>query len=213
MEVYGTKPKRFTKEWWGYFWDYYKWHTIGGAFAAVLIGVTFVQCATQTNYDLQVDFIAEYGLQSEEQEALVALAESAAEDITENGKTEAFVLALNMVETQDMQMTQAMQTKLMIEMGYSDGYTFIMSKKYADMLTEYEVLQPTSEWAGEYANDGVVISLADCRKLSEIGIETSGDRELYIGIAPLKENDIGDEEKIARYENGVRFAKSLIEQR
>lgn len=212
MEVYGTKPKRFTKEWWGYFWDYYKWHTIGGAFAGFLIITSCVQCATQTKYDLQIDYISEYGLTQESEAALTELASQATQDITGNGKTEVFVMNLNMMQTQDVQMTQAMQTKLMVEMGYSEGYAFIMTKQYADLMAEQGVLMPTSEWAGEYKNDGYVVSLAGCSALSNIGIDAAGN-DLYIGITALRDKEIEDELKVARHENSIRFAQYLISQR
>lgn len=212
MEVYGTKPKRFTKEWWGYFWDYYKWHTIGGAFVAFLIITSCVQCITQTKYDLQIDYISEYGILSEHKDALKVLAEENVEDATGNGKNEVFVLSLNMSQANDPQMMQAMQTKLMVEMGYSEGYAFIMTKQYADLMTEQGVLEPTSIWAGECANDGSVISLADCTALSQIGIDAA-KQDLYIGITKLREKEKEDELEVKRYENGVRFAQCLINQR
>ncbi len=212
MEVYGIKPKRFTKEWWGYFWDYYKWHTIGGGFVAFLVITSCVQCITQTKYDLQVDYISEYGILSEHEDALRALAEEKIEDVTGNGKNEVSILSLNMSQANDPQMMQAMQTKFVIEMGYSEGYAFILTKQYADLMTEQGVLEPTSAWAGEYANDGCVISLSGCTALSEIGIDAS-EQDLYIGIHKVREKEKEDELEVKRYENGVRFAQYLINQR
>ena len=42
-EKYGVVPKRFTREWWDYFWMYYKWHTIAIAFVIIAVTVTIVQ--------------------------------------------------------------------------------------------------------------------------------------------------------------------------
>ncbi len=211
MEVYGVKPKMFTKEWWGYFWYYYKWHTLGGAFAAFLIITSCVQCATQTKYDLQIDFISEYGLLQETEDALTAIVAENIEDVTQNGVNEAFVLSLNMGETQDVQMMQAMQTKLMIEMGYSEGYVFIMTKQYADMITENEVLEKTEVWAGDKANDGYVISLANNKALANIGIDAAG-QDLYIGVLKMKDDQKEEELACARYQNGIKFAQYLVSQ-
>lgn len=212
MEVYGKKPKRFTKAWWEYFWEYYKWHTVSAVVAAVLIAVTCVQCATKIKYDIQVDFISEFGLLTEQEDALEALAAGCAEDITGNGISEAYVMNLNMNDSGGAEMSQAMQTKLMVEMGYSEGYAFIMTKKYADLLTEENVLSPTAEWAEEYANDGCVISLSDCTALYDISINAE-EQDLYIGVTALRSKDKDDKREIARHENGIRFARYLIRQR
>lgn len=211
MEVYGVKPKKFTKEWWGYFWYYYKWHTLGVLFAAFLIVTSFVQCVTQTKYDLQIDFITEHYITTEQEEKLTEIIEANIDDVTQNGDVEAFVLSLNMTN-EDVQMTQALSTKMMIEFGYSEGYVFIMSKKYADMVLEHGIMEETSAWAGEQANDSGVVSLAGCKALSDIGIDATS-HDLYIGVLKMRDDDKEDELEIARYENGKKFAQFLINQR
>lgn len=208
MEVYGTKPKRFTKEWWGYFWYYYKWHTLAVVFASFLIIYSSVQCAMQPKYDLHIDYISEFGLTEESEKALTELMCANIDDINGNDKIDAFVLNLNMNESADVQMTQAMQAKLMLEMGYSDSYVFIMTKKYADMFTENDVLKPVSEWLGTDA-DGMTVSLADSDALADIGIDAKG-QDLYVGVRPLRDKDDKPEDA-AEYENGVKFAKYLID--
>ena len=45
-EKYGEVPPKFTKKWWEYFWDYYKWHVIITVVAVLIASVTIVQCAT-----------------------------------------------------------------------------------------------------------------------------------------------------------------------
>ena len=47
-EKYGEVPPKFTKKWWEYFWDYYKWHVIITVVAVLIASVTIVQCATRT---------------------------------------------------------------------------------------------------------------------------------------------------------------------
>ena len=212
MEVYGVKPKKFTKEWWGYFWYYYKWHTAGVLFAMFLIVTTLVQCVTQTKYDLQVDYITENYIISEQEEKLTQIIEANIDDVTQNGKAEAFLMTFNMAENNDPQMTQALTTKLFVELGYSDGYVFIVSKKYADMVLEHGIMEDTSVWAGDLANDSGVISLAGCKVLSDIGIDAE-EQDLYIGVLKMREDKKEDELEIAKYENGKKFAQFLINQR
>ena len=208
MEVYGTKPKMFTKEWRGYFWDYYKWHTIGGLFAAGLIIYSCVQCATAVQYDLQVDYISENGILEETRDALTELIKNNIDDANGNDSVDAFVLSLNMAETQDVQMTQAMQTKMMLEQGYSESFVFILSKKYADIFTESEVLENNSVWAGDRADEACVVSLDGSSVLEEFGIDTS---DLYIGVRKMRSDEQDKEEKTAEYKNGIKLAQYLIQ--
>ena len=53
-EKYGEVPPKFTKKWWEYFWDYYKWHVIITVVAVLIASVTIVQCATRPKYDMNV---------------------------------------------------------------------------------------------------------------------------------------------------------------
>ena len=211
MEVYGVKPKRFTKKWWGYFWYYYKWHTVGVLFACVLIVTSFVECATQTKYDLQIDFITEHGITLEQEEMLAEVIEENIEDVTGNGEKEAFVLSLNMTEG-DAQMTQALTTKLFVELGYTESYVFIMSKKYADMISEHGILENTDVWAGDMANDGQLISLKECKLMPQMWFDMEV-QDLYIGVLKVREENKDNELELKKYENGKRFAQFLINQR
>ncbi len=206
MEVYGVKPKKFTKAWWEYFWYYYKWHTVCGLVAACLIGTSCVQCATQTKYDLQVDFIAERNLAEENSVAIRSMAEGIVDDVTGNGKNDVFILTLDMSENSDPQIMQAMQTKMTLEMGYSEGYTFIMSKKYADIMVENDALERADVWAGEDV-EGYAISLAESRVLNEIGLDTA---DLYVGVVKMKDDKKDDDKECAKYNNGVKFAQYLL---
>ena len=53
-EKYGVKPKIFTKEWWPYFWKYYKWHTIAILFVGGLAITWIVQCSRNVEPDLGI---------------------------------------------------------------------------------------------------------------------------------------------------------------
>lgn len=208
MEVYGTKPKMFTKDWWEYFWMYYKWHTLAVLFIAIVVTVSVVQCAQTPKYDLQADFISETFFSDEQKTALEQLMSDHISDASGNGKNEAFVLNLNMAASEDVQMNQAMQTKLFLEQGYSESYVFIGSKDYIGWLASAEIFSPASEWAsGETGN---YISLAGCSALENIGIDTA---DLYIAVRSVREKDLKNEYQTQQHENGVEFARFLISQR
>ncbi len=210
MEVYGVRPKAFTKAWWeNYFWYHYKWHTIGALFVGALITIGIWQVVTAPKYDLQVDYISEYFLTDNETQMFSDLITSAIDDVTENGKTELCFLALPMDSGSDVQQTQAIQIKYTTEMSYSEGYVFLMSKTYAEHSKEYGIFEPTSAWAGEYANDGYVLSLENSKALIEAGINPA-EKELYIGVLKMRDKEKNDELEQKRYQNGVKLAKFLI---
>ena len=211
MEVYGEKPKRFTKEWWEYFWDYYKWHTIAAIVVLVVIISTVTECATRVHYDLQLDYISDQAMSTEAQEALAALMEENIDDVTQNGKTEAYVLYLDMGERNDPQYVQAMQTKYAIEMGNTESFVFLISKDYADLLTEGEILVKAEDWCDAPSYNGYFVDLKDCTVLKDIGVNTD---DLYVCIINIREkNEEKREKRLLEQENGIKFARFLIGER
>lgn len=212
MEVYGTKPKRFTKEWWEYFWDYYKIHTIATAIIIIFIGITISECAHRINYDLQIDYISENQISDKAVNALTSLIEENIDDITENGKPEAYVTYLDMGEHGDPQYTQAMFAKYSVEMGYTESFVFLVSKKYADQLSEEGIFEEASTWTSIPSYNGYCVSLEDCEILKEIGIDTS---DLYVGVLKIRERDKASVrvKNRPKQENGIKFAQFLISKR
>jgi len=208
MEVYGEKPKRFTKQWWEYFWDYYKIHTIAVIFVIILTISTIVECANRVHYEMQMDFISEHGLTEEAQNNIIELMQNNTADITGNDKKEAFLFFLNMADLSDPQMAQAMQTKLMIEAGCSESYVFIVSKQYADYFEGSGEFLKTSEWTDKESINGEVISLKDCEKLKNLGVDTE---DLYIGIRNIREDEKKDENAGKKQKNEIEFAKYLLD--
>ena len=65
-EKYGEVPPKFTKKWWEYFWDYYKWHVIITVVAVLIASVTIVQCATRPKYDMNVVYAGHMNYSEEE---------------------------------------------------------------------------------------------------------------------------------------------------
>ncbi len=208
MEVYGVKPKRFTKEWWGYFWDYYKWHTISVLGIALVVGYSCVQCATATKYDLQVDYVSEHGILEQQQTALAELIKANIDEIHNNDSIDAFVLALNGTPTRDPQADQAIQAKIMLEQSFSESFAFIMSKQYVDYYSQAEMFEKNALWAGDKAAEGYAVSLENCTQLKEIGINTD---DCYIAVRKLRKDEADDEIKIAEQANAIKLAQYLIQ--
>ena len=207
MEYYGEKPKRFSKEWWDNYRYYYKTHTIVGICAILVLGYIIYTDVTATKYDIQIDYISELGIYQEHITKLEEVAEGAIDDVTGNDVCDAFVMNIDMAPTEDMQYGQAMQVKYITEQGYSEGFVFIMSKQYADNMSGCGLFEEASQWTE--AEAGIeCVSLAGCQELEGIGMPLD---ELYIGVRKLRDKESDDEKAIAKYENGIKFAKSLVE--
>lgn len=211
MEVYGTKPKRFTKAWWEYFWDYYKMYVFGGIFVAILIAVTAVQCATHPSYDLQIDFASQFGVLPEYEQNIADLASQVILDADGDGKIEPYVLTFDLRDGGVVvaENSMAVNTKFAIEQAYPTAYVFIVSEKYADLSEQNGIMESSSVWASELGEGMDVVSLAGSEALSSIGIDAVAG-ELYVGVVELSEENKDDETERRRYENGVRFARYLL---
>ena len=207
MEVYGTKPPRFTKEWWGYFWDYYKWHTIGGIIAIIVAISSISECAHQINYDLQVDYITENGISLEQEDSIRELIEKNIDDVTENGKKEAMLTYIDLGHEDDAQLHEAMQTKFMIEAGYSEGYVFIVTKKYADYFKDSGIFMDAAKWTDKESYDGYFVSLKDSKLLQSTGLDTE---DLYAAVLITRSSNAKDKLHDKKQENGIKFASRLI---
>lgn len=209
MEVYGEKPKAFTKKWWENYFYYYKVHTIVAVAVFFVLGYLIYSDATATKYDLKIDYISENGISEEAAGGIAEIAEKNILDATGNGEIDVFVLTLNMQETTDIQYAQAMQVKFMTEQAYSESFAFIMSKQYADMMCGNGVFEPISVWSGQDSSEECM-SISGCSALSDIGLPTE---DLYIAVRKLRDEELKDERKLAEYQNGVLFAKFLIDER
>ncbi len=206
MEVYGEKPQKFTAKWWGYVWDYYKWHFVCVLFIIFTLVTTLQQCATRPNYDLKVTAVTEQNLVLFQTDALTEMAKNLISDATGNGEVEAFVMPISMNDQSDAQTIQAGYAKFTVEVTMPEAYVFIMSKKYADTVVESGILESTDVWA-DGSPEEYLVSLKDNEKFTALGIDTE---ELYLGVVKLFEENREDELEKARYENGVLFARHLL---
>lgn len=210
MEVYGTKPKLFTKAWWGYFWYYYKWYTIGIAIALFVIVYACVDCSKQTRYDLTTDYISNNAVTMEQENDIKALMKNVISDANGDGTVDVNLSNLSMGGLMDAQMIQAKQAKITIEPQFSEAFVFILSREYALTYSEYDSWEQSSMWTDKQPEeDGGMVSLAGNAVLENIGIDT---KDLYITVRKLREEESESEYRKAQHENAVKFAQYLLNQ-
>ncbi len=193
-ETYGVKPKLFTKEWWPYFWMYYKWITIGIATAVVVIAVTVAQCATREKYDLTVTY-AGLGMFSQDSLAeLEKVIEEKAEDADGNGEINVFVQQFNFENTSGgFEIDYGLQTKHDIELTDEITNLYLYDKYELDMMLGRDqaslIYMDVNKWLESeidtdrlvYSGDGVpcAVNLSGSAMLEGVEMDTS---DIYVVV-------------------------------
>ena len=57
-EKYGTIPEKFTKAWWAYYWEYYRWYVIVPLVIIIAIGATIYSKVTEEKFDTTLIYAA-----------------------------------------------------------------------------------------------------------------------------------------------------------
>ncbi len=193
-EHYGVVPKRFTKEWWPYFWMYYKWQTIGIALAILIIAVTIVQCATKEKYDVTVNYIGETYFSEEVVSNLELVLEPLIEDVDGNGENNLFFQQLTLTnKTGSEEMDYALQMKHDVELSGESSFLYMYDTSEAKLMlareTADDVYMKLSDWVTEDipedrillsdSGEALAISAEGSKLLESAGMNTEN---LYIAI-------------------------------
>lgn len=204
-------PKAFTKEWFGYVWDYYRYHILIGAAAIILAVFIIFQTVTAVKYDTNINFVAASVLEEDDAEKLADICEKNSNDINENGKVDIAVNQINFTKENEksVEITMGLQEKLMALLNSPDEIVFIVDSK---MLNTFEKMKYTEDIfyenslltdeealkTGKYA-----VSLKESTGFKNIGIDGS---DLYVLIARMDYDDSFTKEE----ENGIKIAQFLI---
>lgn len=216
-EVYGEKPKKFTKEWWPYFWMYYKWHTIGILFVVFAVAFTVAQCLSRPKYDVVMTYAGHHMFSDEQTAQIVNDMGEVIDDIDGDGMRNVDFQRLVFSDTPGSEeYDSAMKTKLDMEFYNECSYIFLPDEQTLKSMTnnDYvnEVYAPVSEWANQeldeellYKVDGTAyaVKLTDSAYLNNGGY----NNEMYI---MLKVNIKDDELERSAYEQSVKIANKLI---
>lgn len=218
-EVYGVKPKMFTKEWWPYFWMYYKWQTIGIVAIIAMVAITAVQCSTREKYDVTVTYAGAAYMDAETTDKLEAALEEYVTDIDGNGEKNVFVQQLTMSASgADAQMDMAMNDKHTVSLMEDTYHLYIYDKAQAEIMIgrkhSDETYTPVGEWYGRSFDDSMVIksesgvplalSLKDSTFMQDNNINSD---EMYLAI---KQCNKDKEENVQSYESAVAMADAMM---
>ncbi len=218
-ERYGKVPKKFTKAWWEYFWDYYKVQTIIVLAIIAAIGITVYQKTTATKYDFNITYTGDLYFSEEDTENIQSQLTDIVPDMDNNNKTDIFFQQLVFSENNEInaEFNSAMISKLQLEFVTEDTMLFIFEEDKAHYLFDYDIMEgafePVETWAEKEFDDSMLYNkdgIAYAVKLSESGIfkELSVPSDsLYVAVRSYH----GKDEKVTmRAENAKKVANELI---
>ena len=203
------KPKKFTKEWYGYIWDYYKAHILIGIGAVIFISILAFNMLTSVKFDTNINFIATTILSAEESEKLSVLCSSNSDDLNKNGRVDIAINQLNFTEENkgNPEMHQALLNKMMVLFNSTDELLFVVDEQMLPQVTETkysaDIFYKVSEWLGENTENEYAMPLADSTALKELGIDGAN---LYVLVAKIDHDDGFKLEE----ENAIKIAKFLL---
>lgn len=218
-EHYGVKPKMFTKEWWPYYWMYYKWYTITAVAIVVFIVMIIYDCVTKEKYDLKITYYGSNAYLSEMWEELDATLEEYIEDIDDNGEKNILMIPLVMSDkSEDMQMSQAAYTQYTMSFTDTLSYLYIYDQAQLDILIDEDIVNgtflTTDKWLNsDVSEDSIVygknskpyaISLKDSKIINSVGLN---GEDLYVLVKDDTKNPKQDE-KVRK--NAIIAANELI---
>ncbi len=220
MERYGIIPKRFTKAWWEYFWDYYKWHTIITGVVISMVGIGAYQLANRVDYDFTLTLAGDVALPIEKEMALNDRLEAVIVDCDKNGENNALLQQLTLTsDSLDAQYAMAMSTKLTLEFTAGEGYLFIFDRDTLDRYLNsdsYELLAPVAEWAEVMPESDSLalaqgtpyaVKLADSSLSDELGLKID---DCYLLLRKQRKDEKTDEAGNLRYQSAKNAANLLL---
>lgn len=219
-ERYGEKPKRFTSAWWGYFWMYYKWHTIGTVLVILAVVITAVQCAQKEQYDLIINYAATNYYPDEVMQSLEETAKQYTEDADGNGEVNVFVQQLNFSNQQgNEEMDYTLQVKHDLELSNDYSFLYIYDSAEADIMlnrdSASQVYMDVHDWAeGDIdeadimttgSGEACAIKIDGSKLLGNLGIKTE---DLYIAV---RMNYSEDDYNAVSQQSAIALANAILQ--
>lgn len=219
-EVYGEKPKIFTKEWWPYYWMYYKWHTVAVLFVAMLVIMSLVQCINKETYDLKITTLGQFYYKDGVWDVVEKELEKDIKDADKDGEKHVDILSLTVFPDNKEYAQQDLAEYLKHDGGFSNNlmYLYIYDKRELETRMESGFIEEgfikTESWLKEkVADDKLVydkagnayaVSLKDSTILKKAGID---GENLYVLVRT--DQYIRNKNKTA-HNNAVIAANKLI---
>ena len=220
-EKYGTVPKKFTKEWWSWYWMYYKVHTLATLFALVVIGSCIYTSLTAEKFDATLTYAGKAYIPDSYREKVEELISPLCEDLDGNGESNLYFSHLDIdFDSKDVEYIQANSLKLNMSIGEEETYIFLLDKSIADMYkgesAEDIAYAPIEDWVSgdiskykTYDAHGKAygIDVSDLAIFKEAGLDKA---ELYLFVRYYPRKD-QVKKHLEGYEASIRLANKILE--
>ncbi len=216
------KPKKFTKPWFSYIWEYYKVHFACILFALILVVITVVDSVTKVHYDLNVNYIATNAMYLETEESIETSLSSLSEDVNQDGEHHVSLSQINFTSEamQDAQQFIALENKLMATLASEDEMLYIfdemMLKDVVSMDETEGIFLEVDDWCTEKISEDVryesfggvyAVSLKNSAVFKKLGIDSS---ELYLAVRMNYQP--GDEELEKKHAASIKLANAIVKE-
>ena len=225
MERYGTIPKRFTKEWWDYFWYYYKWRVIFILVAVIFLAITCTQCAMRIDYDMKISYVGSNYYYEQNLKTFTDALVPIIDDKNGDGKKYVQVVQMNVADADSpnagSEYNSAMMSKEAVEIHAGETYMFIMNKQETDRILSQDgaanVFENMSELITKQIpedklvyKDGVpyAVNISGNKFLADNGFF---NEDVYMLIRRVRAKDENDEKEKIAYNNAVKVANTILE--
>lgn len=221
MEKYGTIPKKFTKAWWEYVWEYYKYHIAVALFAVFFVGSLIHTNLTRKYYDVYVTYIGLGSFNESVQAEFDNIIIPVAEDTNEDEELDSTYYVYNVENPADDELfteyEYAAESKIIVDLQAGESYLYIMSAANVENMYEVsECFEPVTEFVSDMGDREVImskdgypfaISMAQSQKLAEKGIDTSN---MYIAVKKVYDNEKDEQRRLKVHKNSLNAAKQLL---
>lgn len=210
-----VKPTRYTKEWWGYIWDYYKAYFWTGVFILGAVLLTVMQSMGQPKYLMNTIYAGTIPVLDEPMKTMLYDISTDLSD-EENDGIMFTQLNFNYDDTADIEYTVAMEQKLSLEFFVNETMLYMFDETKYRHIRNAENLDnvwlPISEWAEEMPDEALLVDeyalkLKNSALLKEYGID---GENIYLAVR--KCYDEKDNKAMKKYEYSKIIANKLIKE-
>lgn len=219
-EKYGNVPEKFTKEWWEYFWMYYKWHVIIPIIALLLIIFTIHEKNNEEKFDLTLTYAGKMQYSQETADKLEVKFSPLCQDVDRNGKKSLLFTQLNIdYNSADKEYVAASELNLQLSFAEKETYIFILdeetAKRYQGEDKTECVFAPLKDWLSEKIsvnnsfeahNEKYGVELSNCKLFEELGMDMS-NHYLFIRYYPREDQQ---DEQLPGYRAAITFANRIL---
>lgn len=217
-EKYGVVPKKFTKEWWPYFWMYYKTHTLAVVFVIICIVYGVYQYQTTPRYDLTATYTGATTILPNDEAKITEFLTLNTQDIDKNGESSPFFQQLVVDPKGDPEYNYAMQTRLTAEFTNECSYIFLFDNQGIENVLKNKTFEgaflPVNEWLTSETDAEKLVYTGDsayCVSLEGSSFKNeliSFNDGLYVALCTLRKDD---EKNIAAFKNSKAILNAILQ--